>query len=352
VEDAAPTRRARGLGLRAFLAPSIVVLVVLGMTVVRLEERARATTSPGVYLPLPDFELVERSGAHLTRDALLGRPWIAGFIFTRCQGPCPLVTARMRRLEDELAGADLRLVSVTVDPGHDTPEVLSRYADSVTADKERWLFVTGDPAQVTSLVRDGFHLGVERNPEASRPSDSITHDTHLALVGPDGVVRGYFASDDEASLLELRRQARVLAAPGRRSWLPVVNALLNGTSALLLLLGYARIRRGDVDAHKRSMLDALAVSAAFLGSYVLYHARYGSTPFADEGPARSVYFAILISHVTLAALLVPLVAVTVALALKGKFERHVRLARWTFPIWLYVSVTGVAVYLLLYQIYV
>lgn len=133
--------------------------------------------------------------------------------------------------------------------------------------------------------------------------------------------------------------------------LPLLNAVLNGTSAILLTIGYLLIRSGDRVWHKRLMLAALTTSAAFLTSYVIYHANVGSRPFPGSGPIRMVYFAILITHVILAAAIVPLVLMTTACGLKGRFDRHVRIARWTLPLWLYVSVTGVVIYVMLYQMY-
>jgi putative membrane protein len=135
------------------------------------------------------------------------------------------------------------------------------------------------------------------------------------------------------------------------SVLPHLNAALNALSFLLLVVAFSRIRRGDVQGHRRLMLSALAVSGLFLVSYVAYHAQYGSVRFTGQGPVRAVYFFILITHIILAAAIVPLVVVTVVRALRGDFARHRRVARWTYPLWLYVSVTGVVVYLMLYHIY-
>ena len=133
--------------------------------------------------------------------------------------------------------------------------------------------------------------------------------------------------------------------------LPALNATLNGISAIFLTAGYILIRRGHRRLHKRCMLGALTASALFLTSYVIYHANTGSRPFDGQGLVRSVYFAILITHVVLAAAILPLALVTTARGLRSQFDRHVRIARWTLPIWLYVSVTGVVIYLMLYQLY-
>jgi uncharacterized membrane protein YozB (DUF420 family) len=133
--------------------------------------------------------------------------------------------------------------------------------------------------------------------------------------------------------------------------LPALNAILNATSAVFLVTGYVMIRRGHRLAHKRCMIAALITSALFLMSYVIYHANMGSRPFPGLGLARVIYFAILITHVVLAATILPLALMTATRGLRSQFDRHVRIARWTLPLWLYVSVTGVVIYLMLYQLY-
>ena len=133
--------------------------------------------------------------------------------------------------------------------------------------------------------------------------------------------------------------------------LPALNASLNGLSAILIVTAYILIRRGQRILHKRFMLAALTSSTAFLVSYVIYHANAGSRHFAGTGIIRGVYFAILITHVVLAAVILPMVLITTARGLRARYDRHVAIARWTLPLWLYVSVTGVIVYLMLYQLY-
>ncbi len=130
---------------------------------------------------------------------------------------------------------------------------------------------------------------------------------------------------------------------------PTLNACLNATSAVLLACGYRFIRRGDVARHKRCMIAACVTSAIFLASYVTYHLQAGSTRFPGTGALRAAYLALLVSHVVLAAAIVPLAITTIVLALRGSFAKHRRIARVTFPIWMYVSVTGVLVYLILYH---
>jgi uncharacterized membrane protein YozB (DUF420 family) len=133
--------------------------------------------------------------------------------------------------------------------------------------------------------------------------------------------------------------------------LPTLNALLNGTSAVLLTAGWIFIRRRNIAAHRACMLGAFAISTLFLVSYVIYHALAGSRPFTGQGPIRWVYFPLLLTHIVLAAAMVPFVLTTLYRALGRDFVRHARLARKTAPVWLYVSVTGVVVYWMLYRLF-
>ena len=131
--------------------------------------------------------------------------------------------------------------------------------------------------------------------------------------------------------------------------LPAVNASLNAVSGTLLLCGYALIRLRRIALHRAVMIAAFAASSLFLICYVVYHAQVGSVPFPRQGFVRPLYFTILITHVVLAVTVPPLAIITLSRGLNGRYPQHRRIARWTFPIWLYVSVTGVLVYVLLYQ---
>ena len=132
--------------------------------------------------------------------------------------------------------------------------------------------------------------------------------------------------------------------------LPALNATLNAISFVLLATGYYFIRRKQWRKHRACMIAALVVSGFFLISYVIYHAQVGSVPFQKTGWIRTVYFAVLVPHVILAALMVPPILITVSRGLSAKYDKHRRIARWTLPVWLYVSITGVIVYLMLYRI--
>jgi uncharacterized membrane protein YozB (DUF420 family) len=134
------------------------------------------------------------------------------------------------------------------------------------------------------------------------------------------------------------------------SELPSVNAALNSLSAVLLTTGYYFIKSRRIGAHRACMLSAFVCSTLFLISYLVYHYQVGSVPFKGQGWIRTVYFTILLTHTVLAAAVVPLALMTLSRALKGRFPAHRRIARWTFPVWLYVSVTGVVVYVMLYKL--
>lgn len=135
------------------------------------------------------------------------------------------------------------------------------------------------------------------------------------------------------------------------SYLPHVNAFLNSTSAILLVVGYSLIKRGRINAHRVCQTSAVITSTLFLISYLTYHYYHGDTRFLGQGIIRPIYFTILITHVILAIVIVPMVLITFYRALRSDFARHRRIARWTLPLWLYVSVTGVIVYLTLYHFY-
>ena len=132
--------------------------------------------------------------------------------------------------------------------------------------------------------------------------------------------------------------------------LPALNAVLNATAAILLVVGHHMIKTGRVEIHRKCMISAVVVSCLFLASYLTYHSMYGSQPFWGTGWVRTVYLIILGTHSVCAAAVVPLVLVTLVRGLKRQDARHKRLARWTYPVWIYVSVTGVVVYLMLYQL--
>ena len=245
------------------------------------------------------------------------------------------------------ASAEVRFVSFTVDPEHDTPEVLAGYAAAHHA-KPGWVFVTGPQREIHDLAVHGFHLGAARGSPGSTAgdADAFEHSAKLALVDSDGVIRGYYDSDDTASGRRLLRDAALV---GRYGALPRINATLNATSAALLAIGYVLARRRRFADHRSCMTAALMSSSLFLCGYLFYHAHVGSIRYSGGGLLRGAYLAILASHTLLAAAIVPLVLVTATRALRGRFDMHRRIARVTLPAWIYVSVTGVVVYWMLYR---
>jgi len=143
----------------------------------------------------------------------------------------------------------------------------------------------------------------------------------------------------------------MMQVPAQYAIYPVLDASLNATSAVLLVIAHRKIKQGRLAAHRALMLTALGTSSAFLAFYLYYHYHVGSVPFQGKGWSRPIYFTILISHTILAAAIVPLIIVTLSRAFRERFDLHRRIARWTYPLWLYVSITGVVVYFMLYHLF-
>ena len=162
---------------------------------------AAPADSPQTFAEVAPFELVERSGKSVKREDLLGRPWVASFVFTRCTGPCPRVVGTLRKLQGRLKAGGPRIVTVSVDPEWDTPEVLRKYAAEVGADPARWLFLTGSEPAIHAWIRDSFKSGVERAaPGTAPPGEAVSHRTQLAAVDKKGRVRGFYAGESGADL--------------------------------------------------------------------------------------------------------------------------------------------------------
>ena len=326
-------------------------LVLIGEAAARRQPPARVAEDlgDGAYA-LGSFDLVERSGRKVTAADLAGDVWVASFIFTRCPASCPRISAVMKGMQPEILKAGAKLVSITVDPEYDTPEVLTRYAAGLGAAPARWWFLTGDQEATYKLILERFHLSVAAMPEGKRQAgaEAVAHSDRLALVDRRNRVVGVFDSNDAEARRRLLDRAHRLASWARP--LPAVNATLNGTSAVLLLIGWTFILAGCWRAHAACMISSVAVSAVFLACYLAYHFEIGSVPFTGTGAPRVVYRTILLSHVVLATFgVVPLVTLTLIRAIRRQWDRHAHIARVTFPIWTYVSVTGVVVYWMLYQ---
>jgi protein SCO1 len=193
----------RGLLWGLLIAALVVVMGAAAL------QRLHRPEAPPVLWQLPAFSLVNRDGRPVTLKDLEGAPWIADFIFTRCPASCPLMTARMARLERELPrDLNVRLVSITVDPEHDTPQVLQRYAASFDA-PSRWLFLTGDDPQIYRLSKEGFKLAIDPSPEGT--AEPILHSTRFVLVDGQGNVRGVYDGFDEDSMKKLRADLEAVA---------------------------------------------------------------------------------------------------------------------------------------------
>jgi protein SCO1 len=198
---------------RVLAASAAGALVAAGLLAGLVAARSRPAAEPARLGALPAFTLVERSGQPLSLALLRGHPWIADFIFTQCGGACPAMTARMARLRREIP-EDVRFVSFTVDPAHDTPEVLSRYAETFHAGPD-WLFATGPQKDLYDLSVRGFKLAAMEVPPGEREGGDgpFLHSSKLALVDAEGVIRGYYDSTDEQALRGLVADAAALRDP-------------------------------------------------------------------------------------------------------------------------------------------
>lgn len=345
---------------------------------------------------LPPFSLTAHTGATVTRDDLLGEPWVACFVFTRCTYTCPDISLKFRRIQDALPPENkTKLISVTVDPTHDTPEVLAGFAENFGADPDRWLFLTGSPKDVLRLTTVNFGMFArELFGKDRQPGNEVAHTNRVVLVNKEGIpVRSFLAAGPTADtemvalqrILEGKRPFPKVPMPikppeddavdkdagkaastaineddsaNRPAWLtslPLVNASLNTLAAILLIFGFGAIKSGRKRLHKACMLTAFCVSIAFLACYLTHKTglwQYTGVPskqFSGAGIAKIVYLAILIPHIIL-AMVVPIIAsITIYKGLRQQWDSHRRWAKLTFPIWLYVSVTGLIIYLMLYH---
>lgn len=298
---------------------------------------------------VPAFALIDASGKLTQKRDLMGKVWLANFIFTRCEGPCPRLTDAFSALQKKIP-KDAMLVSFSVDPEFDAPPVLDYYAKEHGAEPGRWLFLTGSAKSMTHLMLTGFRLAFDAG-DPEDPGETLIHSTKLVAVDSQGRIRRYFDGEDPEDVRKIPLFLKRLTLERDAPWairLPAVNAALNLISAAFLLLGFRFIRAKNVTAHRLCMGGAFIASVLFLISYLIYHAAAGSVGYTGEGWMRKLYFTILISHSVLAAVIVPLVISTFAFALREKIDRHRKLARWTLPLWLYVSITGVVIYGMLY----
>lgn len=365
--------------LRAGSFHTPALLAALAFVMVACSRPSRMdVTSAGAPAPrsalrfdeVGDFTFQDSRGGTLSRADLLGAPWIGVPFFITCTGPCPSITRDIRaKLYVELEGTGVRIVSFSLDPERDTTEALDEYAKTLDIDRDRWLFVSASKeSDMHDFVRLGLRVPVQRDREATDPGLAVTHGTRMPVIDAEGQIAGFYDVADPAlgqsppplaesnALLVARyaligSRAKALAAGPSR--IPAINATLNGTAFLLLIAGIVAIKNGAKKRHEHLMKLAFLASATFLGFYLYYHFAVlpisgGPTPFNGTGIWKTLYLLMLVSHVILAVVNLPMVLRTFWLAHKENWDAHKRMARWTFPIWAYVSVTGVLVYLVLY----
>lgn len=356
------------------LKPCMFAVVVAGAMACAGCDAWRGGKAPGAAdRAAPDFSLLDTAGNIVASADLRGKVWIASFMFTRCTLGCPQVAETLRTLQNQLRDRkDLKLVTFAVDPDRDNPEELNRYAAHFGADPTRWIFLHGDKATLDRLVTDGFQMAINR--DGSKPvGEDITHPLKLVLIDRQGFVRSRFPGLSnpldapgtfQAEQRELRAQVDILLR--ERPWtgwlIPSaeLNAFLNGLAGVLLLTAFVAIRAGKRGLHGGLMLGALATSAVFLASYLVYHIflKHGvATSFKSRAPGAPLavtygYLVILLTHTVLAIGVTPMALYVASLALRGgpSLARHKKFARWVFPLWVYVAGTGVLVYWMLYRL--
>lgn len=299
------------------------------------------------------FSLIERSGKIITDEFLKGKIAVFSFIFTRCVTLCPLMAQRLAVMQNIIDKyEDVYLISITGDPDFDNTKVLQEFAENYGA-KNRWLFLTGDKETIYSLSRDRFKLGLKKSTpqELKEGADIIMHSTKFVLVDENGYIKGYYDSQDQKSIQKLYDQLdKLVRKRNILSRLPALNTILNGLSAIFLLIGFIFIKKKIIRIHKICMLAAFFTSILFLISYMIYHYHFGNVKFQGTGLVRYIYFFVLLTHTITATIIVPLAIISIYLALKSRYDQHKKIVYITLPLWLYVSISGITIYLMLYKI--
>ncbi len=228
--------RSYGLGIAIVVGTLLVSTLLCALTVGAqprgLEEIATSESIPAgerLYLtpmPIGSYQFTERSGRKITESDLAGRPWVAAFVFTRCKATCPVLTSKMKALQTKFQGTDTRLVSISVDPEHDTPSVLSKYAQSFDADPDRWWFLTGDRDKTYRLIREKFlQIAEKASPEdIAQGSEAILHDVRFALVDRDNRLVGLYDSTDPKAVTASSLAPASSVTPSRSSCQPSMPA--------------------------------------------------------------------------------------------------------------------------------
>ena len=417
------------------------------------EEKPTEAAAPSVVISfprreLPEFEFPECMGGTVSRTSLLGKRWLASFVFTRCVETCPMITRNVSDLHRRVAESnpDFQFVTFSVDSSYDTAEVLKAYGETFRADHARWKFLTGDENTIHELIRTGFTQYVKPNlGEARKPGFEVAHSNRAVLVNEEGVPVATYLMTDPDHVVKLRRviegkdefpvpgppvtgspvignvpglsfsvapvgggdesgeattsdasaeatQESDEATSGEKknsngsesgpvskadttatetaternekieqklplwvSRLPSINATLNSFCTILLVAGLIAIKGQKKILHRNLMITAFLISVVFLACYLTYHqALHHFTgergrAFVGSATATLIYRSILIPHVIL-AVFVPILAIRVFVhAWRERWPEHRRLAKITFPIWLFVSITGVVIYGMLYH---
>jgi uncharacterized membrane protein YozB (DUF420 family)/cytochrome oxidase Cu insertion factor (SCO1/SenC/PrrC family) len=306
--------------------------------------------------PVGNFSLQDRTGKYITARDLRGSIWVAHFFFPECTGACTKSPPNMKKLQDHFRGKpNVKFVSIALHG--DTLETLNRYAEAQNAEPGQWYFLTDENEErVHEIIRLSFFDTAVKNDKPT-PGNEIVHSSRLILIDPAGMmVSSVEGTKDNAFDLmkteidRLRLQQRIPVTVADMPWF---NALLNSACTILLLLGWVAIRLRYETVHKILMLLALTVSMVFLASYLFYHfvvVEMQPTRFPGEGVAKFAYLAILLTHTILAIVVAPLALTITVQGLRDARKIHVKLAKWTLPMWLYVSITGVVVYWMLYRV--
>ncbi len=322
--------------------------------------------TPPAGPPLKEFVLTDENGQPFDSKSLDGNVWVASYFFTNCPGTCWKLNQTLAEIQRKHPDSQVRYVSLTCDPQNDTPEALKKYAEHFHADPARWTFLTGDFKLLRQVANDFFRVGLDRQTHSDRAFVVDRAARPRRLPAHRAAPRRAAGEADRAGRSRAGRRRR--AEPGHDfrlssrnpreravnfsvEQLPAVNATLNATAAVLLVAGWVLIKTRRERLHKWAMFTAFGVSIAFLACYLIYHFQVGSVKFQGPANVRAFYLAMLASHVVLAATVPVLAGITIWLGVKDRRQKHRQLARWTFPIWLYVSITGVLIYVMLYHLY-
>lgn len=357
-------------------------LITLGLCLLSIFVVSACSKPLPVLGELPSFSLQDQNGNTLSANAFEGKVLAANFVFTSCAGTCPLLTERMKKVQHFIESttpngekSPYHIVSFSVDPERDTPTRMQKYMKDYEMNPEFWSFLTGPYQSIEEVVVRGFKMAMGKvalgeggeAAQAKVEDYDVIHGEKFILVDQSGKIRGYFDAS-ESGLYQLTQAMAKLAKQNSQQFfcrslrkgnfmsewgyrLATLNASLNGMAAILLFAGWRAIRRGNPERHRVLMISAFSLSCVFLISYLIRVAIDGTHRYPGVGWDKTFYLVLLISHVILAALVPFLAFRAIYLAIKQRFAQHQKIAAITFPIWMYVSITGVIIYLMLYQLH-